>query len=276
MEMENLTLSSDLQDVQNYWNEYINDIEVTQHEIGSKEFFDELEHYRYRKLAYLPQVVSFPSYQGKKVLEIGCGVGIDLLQFARAGADLTAIDLAPNAIKLAKRNLELHKFQATLMNMNAESLEFPDNHFDVVYSHGVLHHTPRPQQAIDEVLRVMKPGGEAIVMLYKKNSWMHLLTRIEGVNIEHEAKEAPVIFFYNCDEVRHLFSKFERVRLLVERFPNTTPKYSGLKSLLYNRIMVPIFDLLPKPLIRPFGAHIMSWAYKPGKREAKSYHRLKR
>ncbi|MDY0093242.1 MAG: class I SAM-dependent methyltransferase [Candidatus Vecturithrix sp.] len=265
METQNLTLSSDLQEVQEYWNEYINDIEVARHEIGSREFFDELEHYRYQKLAYLPQVVSFPGYKGKKVLEIGCGVGLDSLQFARAGAELTAIDLTPNAITLAKRNLEVHGFQATFLNMNAEALEFPDNHFDAVYSHGVLHHTPRPQQAIDEVLRVLKPGGEAVIMLYKKNSWMHLLTRIEGVHVEHEEKEAPVIFYYTCDEVHQLFAKFERVRLLIERYPHTTPKYSRMKALLYNHIMVPVFHILPKALIRPLGAHIMIWAYKPGK-----------
>lgn len=265
METENLTLSPDLQEVQEYWNEYINDIEVAFSEKGSKEFFDELEAYRYRKLAYLPKVVSFPSYKGKKVLEIGCGVGIDSLQFARAGADLTAIDLAPNALKLAQQNLEVHGYSATFINANAESLEFPDNHFDVVYSNGVLHHTPRPQKGINEVYRVLKPGGEAIILLYKKNSWMHLLAKIKGVHVEHEEKEAIVIFYYSCKEVCQLFSKFENMRLLIERFPCKTPKYSGIKNLLYNRLVVPFFNILPRALIRPIGAHIMIWAYKPMK-----------
>ncbi len=263
MEKKKLELSPDLQEVQAYWNEYINDIEVTQSEIGSKGFFDELIAYRYRKLAYLPQVVSFPSYKGKKVLEIGCGIGLDSLQFARAGADLTAIDLTPNAIKLAKRNLELHNYKASFINANAESLDFPDNHYDVVYSHGVLHHTPEPQKAFNEVFRVLKPGGEAIIMIYKKNSWMHLLAKIKGVHVEHEEKEAPVIFYYNCQKARQLFSKFGRVKLLVERFPCETPKYTGIKSLLFNRVLVPFCNILPRTLIRPLGAHIMIWAYKP-------------
>jgi ubiquinone/menaquinone biosynthesis C-methylase UbiE len=263
METKKLELPSDLQDVQQYWNEYINDIEVAHSEIGTKEFFDEIEAYRYQKLAYLPRVVSFQSYKGKKVLEIGCGVGIDSLQFARAGADLTAIDLTPNAIKLARQNLEVHGYQATFINANAEALDFPDNHFDVVYSNGVLHHTPRPEKAIAEVLRVLKPGGEAVILLYKKHSWMHLLTNIKGVHVEHEEKEAPVIFYYSCQEVRQLFSKFVNVRLLVERFPCKTPKYSGLKAILFNQILVPLFQILPRAIISPLGAHILIWAYKP-------------
>ena len=263
MASSNLTLSPELQDVQNYWNTYINDIEVASNPIGSKEFFDELEIYRYQKLAYLPRVVSFSKYKGQKVLEIGCGVGIDSLQFARAGADLTAIDLTPNALKLAQQNLEIHGYHAKFINANAELLDFPDNHFDVVYSHGVLHHTNTPQKAIAEVLRVLKPGGEAVIMLYKKYSWMHLLTKLPGVYVEHEEKEAPVIFFYTCQEVRQLFSKFANVRLLVERFPYKTPKYAGLKAFLYNRVMVPLFTILPQAVIRPLGAHIMIWAYKP-------------
>lgn len=263
MESHGLSLPEDLQEVQQYWNEYINDIEVAHHEIGSKEFFDELEKYRYQKLAYLPKIVEFSKYKGKKVLEIGCGAGIDSLQFARAGAELTAVDLTPNALKLAQRNLEVHGYTATFVNANAEAMDFPDNHFDVVYSNGVLHHTPRPQKAFDEVFRVLKPGGEAVILLYKKHSWMHLLTYIQGVYVEHEEKEAPVIYYYSCKEIRRMFSKFENIRLLIERFPHKTPKYSGMKALLYNNIMVPIFNILPKALIRPLGAHILIWAYKP-------------
>jgi ubiquinone/menaquinone biosynthesis C-methylase UbiE len=263
MQSAGLELPLDLEEVQQYWNQYINDIEVAHHKIGTKEFFDELEAYRYQKLEYLPKIVSFPKYKGKKVLEIGCGVGIDSLQFARAGAELTGVDLTPNAIKLAGLNLEIHGYRATFVNQNAEDLKLPENHFDAVYSHGVLHHTPRPWKAIEEVYRVLKPGGEAIIMLYKKYSWMHLLTYFKGVHVEHEEREAPVIFFYTCKEARQLFSKFADVRISVERFPCATPKYSGMKSILYNRLFVPFFDLMPRILIQPLGAHIMIWAYKP-------------
>ncbi|MEW5910672.1 MAG: class I SAM-dependent methyltransferase [Thermodesulfobacteriota bacterium] len=263
MQSSQLELPSDLEEVQQYWNHYINDIEVAHHKIGTREFFDELELYRYQKLEYLPKIVNFADYRGKKVLEIGCGVGIDSLQFARAGAELTGVDLTPNAIKLAALNLELHGYRGTFVNQNAESLNLPENHFDAVYSHGVLHHTPRPWKAVEEVYRVLKPGGEAVIMLYKKYSWMHLLTCFKGVYVEHEEKEAPVIFFYTCHEAKKLFSKFVNVRIEVERFPYRTPKYSGMKSVLYNRIFVPFFDRMPKRVIRPLGAHVMIWAYKP-------------
>ena len=94
-----------LEDVRRYWNEYVNDIEITQHPIGSVEFFDALEKYRYDKIDYLEDYVDFPRYKGKKILEIGCGAGIDLMQFARAGATVSARDLTENAVELATANL---------------------------------------------------------------------------------------------------------------------------------------------------------------------------
>jgi 2-polyprenyl-3-methyl-5-hydroxy-6-metoxy-1,4-benzoquinol methylase len=102
-----------IEDVRNYWNTYINDAEVIDEPLGSPEFFDALERYRYDKIDYLKDYVDFGRYAGKSVLEVGCGPGVDLLQFARAGARVTARDLTENAVTLARANLAREGTRAT-------------------------------------------------------------------------------------------------------------------------------------------------------------------
>ncbi len=251
-----------LDDVRAYWNEFVNDIEITDHRVGSNEFFDALERYRYQKIDYLKDYVDFPRYRGTKVLEIGCGAGVDLLQFARAGAEVTAIDLTENAVTLARANLAREGHRADIRVGNAEALEFPDESFDVVYSHGVLHHTVHTERAVDEVYRVLRPDGEAIVMLYNKYSWFNLVAVLSRTPIEHAKKDAPIIRRYSTGECRRLFHRFREVRIHVDRFPKRTVKFDNLFAKLNNLVLVPFFELLPDAVKRPFGWHIMIRARK--------------
>ncbi|MCI0869168.1 MAG: methyltransferase domain-containing protein, partial [Chloroflexi bacterium] len=94
--------------VRDYWNEHIHDLEIARHPVGTKGFFADLEEYRFEKLDYLPKVVDFSGYAGRKLLEVGCGVGTDLLRFARGGADVTGVDLAEVSIDLAKENFAVN------------------------------------------------------------------------------------------------------------------------------------------------------------------------
>jgi ubiquinone/menaquinone biosynthesis C-methylase UbiE len=251
-----------LEDVRQYWNEYVNDIEVTELPVGSSEFFDALETYRYDKIDYLRDYVDFPRYLGKKVLEIGCGAGIDLMQFARAGADVSARDLTENAVDLTKRNLAREGYAGDIRQGNAEALDFPDDTFDVVYSHGVLHHTVDTEKSIAEVHRVLKPGGEAVIMLYNRISWFHFVAWLSGTNVEHKDKDAPIIRMYSTSECRKLFSKFQNVRIHVDRFPKRTVKFGNFFAKLNNYALVPFFEILPDAIRRPFGWHIMIRANK--------------
>ena len=257
-----MTDSTTLEDVRAYWNEFVNDIEITDLPVGSSEFFDALERYRYDKIDYLRDYVGFSRYKGKKVLEIGCGVGIDLLQFARAGADVSAVDLTPNAVQLATANLAREGYQGNLRVGNAESLDFPDGCFDVVYSHGVLHHTVDTEKSIDEVYRVLRTGGEAIVMLYNRYSWFNLAAVLSGTSIEHAKKDAPIIRRYSTGECRKMFHRFRDVQIHVDRFPKRTLKFDNLFAKLNNYILVPFFELLPDWIKRPLGWHIMIRATK--------------
>src|SRR5262249_9880779 len=122
----------------------------------------------------------FDKYAGKKLLEIGCGTGTDLLQFARGGAVVTGVDLTPRSIEIAQRRLEIYGQNGQFSQGDAENLEFADESFDVVYSFGVIHHTPDTERAVQEIHRVLKRGGKAIVMIYHRSSlyyWLGLMLK---------------------------------------------------------------------------------------------------
>jgi SAM-dependent methyltransferase len=140
-------------------------------EPGSRLFYELVEQYRYEKEWHIPEAAGFDKAKNLRVLEIGCGLGTDGAQFAKAGAVYTGIDLTQAAVDLTRRRFELFNLPGTFRVADAERLDFPDNSFDIVYSHGVLHHTPDTPGAIREVHRVLRPGGRALVMLYHRNSY---------------------------------------------------------------------------------------------------------
>ena len=140
-------------------------------DIGSREFFAVVERHRYETEWHIPEVVGFDRWRDKDVLEVGCGLGTDGVRFARAGARYTGIDLTERSIELVGRAFETEGLAAELRTADAEALPFADSSFDLVYSHGVLHHTPDTQKAIDEAHRVLRTGGTAMVMLYHRRSY---------------------------------------------------------------------------------------------------------
>lgn len=154
---------------------------------GSRVFYEIIEQHRYEKEWHIPEAAGFKDAKGLKVLEIGCGLGTDGAQFAKAGADYTGVDLTQAAVDLTRRRFELFNLPGTFRVADAERLDFPDNSFDLVYSHGVLHHTPDTAGAIREVHRVLRPGGRAEIMLYHRNSYNYrvniLMLRRVGINL---------------------------------------------------------------------------------------------
>jgi ubiquinone/menaquinone biosynthesis C-methylase UbiE len=249
-----------LQEIAAYWNDHIHDLEITTQPVGKKAFFDELDAYRFDKLRYLPQVVDFDGYQGQRLLEIGCGAGIDLVRFARGGAKVTGIDLAPVSIDLAQVNVSQRGLAATLHVMDGEAMTFPDNSFDIVYMHGVLQYTADPAKMIGEAYRVLRSGGQIIVMVYNRYSWLNALSKIMRVRLEHE--DAPVLKKFTISEVRRLLRPFTQVEIVPERFPVESKLHKGLKGTLYNKFFVKTFNLLPRSLVRSSGWHLMAFAIK--------------
>lgn len=157
--------------VRAFWQAHPCGTKFSEAEIGTVEFYERIEAHRYEKEWHIPEAADFAGAKGLHVLEIGCGMGTDGAQFAQAGADYTGVDLTEAAIELARKRFELSGLRGTFQVEDAENLDFPDDCFDLVYSHGVLHHTPDTAPAIREIHRVLKPGGRAIVMLYHRGSY---------------------------------------------------------------------------------------------------------
>jgi ubiquinone/menaquinone biosynthesis C-methylase UbiE len=249
-----------LQAIQEYWNRRIHDLEVVTHPVGTLGFFRDLDEYRFDKLRYLPRVVDFNAFQNKKVLEIGCGAGIDLVRFAQGGALVTGVDLSQTAIDLAKKNFELRELKGDMRVMNGQALEFQDNTFDVVYVHGVLQYTADPWKMAEESCRVLKPGGLFIGMVYNRRGWLNIMSRFFKVELEHE--DAPVLEKYTIREFRNMLAPFSRVKIVPERFPVKSRLHKGVKGFLFNTFFVGGFNLIPRPLVRRTGWHLMAFAEK--------------
>ncbi|MDQ5844145.1 MAG: methyltransferase domain-containing protein [Acidobacteriota bacterium] len=172
---------------------------------GTRRFYELVEAHRYTKEWHIPIAADFTGARGLQVLEIGCGLGTDGAQFVEAGADYTGVDLTDAAVELARKRFELFGLPGKFQTADAENLDFPDESFDLVYSHGVLHHTPETAKAISEIHRVLRPGGRAVVMLYQRDSYnyrvnismlrragAHLLRWSPGVKLVHLVTGEPL------------------------------------------------------------------------------------
>ena len=209
-----------------------------EYELGTREFFAAIERHRYSVYApWMPRVMGFDKFPGASLLEIGCGMGTDLLQFARGGARCTGVDLTPRSVEITRHRFALYGMDGTFMIGDGEQLPFASDSFDVVYSNGVLHHTPDTARAIREVHRVLRPGGVAKVMLYHRNSlnyWFEIVLRrgllggefLRGRSAEeimsrvvefsdHGAR--PLVKVYSRRQARELFRQFRKVEVEVEQ-----------------------------------------------------------
>ena len=160
-----------LQQVHGFWNTEACDTGVVKDASDTAEFYQKFREQRYRTQWHIPLLVPFSEAKNKEVLEIGIGNGADGVMFALNGGNYTGVDLTEAALEATRKHFEVLGLKGKFRKENAEELGFTAESFDIVYSHGVLHHTPNIEKAMDEVWRVLKPGGRAIIMLYHKTSF---------------------------------------------------------------------------------------------------------
>lgn len=243
--MTSSSSNPDIKVVQSYWDARPCNIRHTSESIGTKEYFDEVEKRKYFVEPHIPGFAQFERWKGKRVLEIGCGIGTDTINFARAGAMVTAIDLSEESLKLAKQRASIFGLdkQISFYHANAEELssQVAVEPYDLVYSFGVLHHTPNPSNAIAEIRKYMTLTSEFRLMLYARNSWKNIMIEA-GLDQPEAQSGCPIAFTYTREEVRKLLKGFRVLEIRKDHiFPFVIEKYVN-----YEYEIEPWFASMPK------------------------------
>jgi 2-polyprenyl-3-methyl-5-hydroxy-6-metoxy-1,4-benzoquinol methylase len=268
----NSSTDRSIADVQQYWDARPCNIRHSTKPVGSKEYFDEVEARKYLVEPHIPAFAEFDRWAGKRVLEVGCGIGTDSINFARAGAELTAVELSSESLRIAEQRADVMGVadRIQFVQANAEELTatLTDGDYDLVYSFGVIHHTPHPERALAEMSALAAPGGTLKLMVYHRRSWkVFSIVAAQGhgrfwktdeLIAEHSEAQTgcPVTFAYTRSEGRELVesSGFRVQELWVDHvFPYRIRDY-----VQYRYVKEPYFRWMPEPLFRAF-EHRFGW-----------------
>jgi ubiquinone/menaquinone biosynthesis C-methylase UbiE len=254
------SLQTTVSDVHDYWNthtlgfQYVTDPNLKP---GTPEFFAHIRPWMNPyKFPWIMERIDREAsiLKGKHLLEIGCGMGYDSLEFLKRGVRVTATDLTPNAVAITRRHFEVENVQAeAIQTANALDLPFEADTFDAVWANGVLHATGDTRRAIQEARRVLKPGGRAIIShFYRKPSWMYLLHHLGRENIEYKEEDPPVNEFYTESEILDMFQGFQVVEAVQEHYRALPVRRSGLKAFLYTYLFKPVYNQVPEAIARRY------------------------
>jgi 2-polyprenyl-3-methyl-5-hydroxy-6-metoxy-1,4-benzoquinol methylase len=258
--------------VRDYWNSRPCNIRHSTAPIGTMEYFDQVEARKYFVEYHIPAFADFQRWSGKKVLEIGCGIGTDTINFARAGAQVTTVDLSEKSMELARQRAAVFGLEDRIRFCpgNAEQLStfVPVEPYDLIYSFGVIHHTPHPEAVLEQLRQYTRPGTTIKIMVYHRRSWKVawiLLTEGQGrfwklselVAKNSEAQTGcPVTYTYTRREGRQLLERpgFRVTGVRVEHiFPYRIADY-----VKYQYVKEWYFRWMPQPLFRAL-EHRLGW-----------------
>jgi 2-polyprenyl-3-methyl-5-hydroxy-6-metoxy-1,4-benzoquinol methylase len=274
-----------VEEVQDYWNRRPCNIRHSPKQVGSREYFDEVEARKYLVEPHIPAFAEFASWKDKAVLEVGCGIGTDTINFARAGATVTVAELSEKSMEVAEQRAQLFGLadRITFYNANAEELEalIPPQTFDLVYSFGVIHHSPHPERIVDAITKFVRPGSTLKVMVYNRRSWKVLwmvlkygkgdFRKTRRLIAEHSEAQfgSPVTYAYTREELTELLARhgFRVTDIFVDHiFPWRIPDYVNYR---YRKVWY--FRWLPQGLFRRL-EHLLGWhlcataTYEPNER----------
>ncbi len=260
--------------VSEYWNSRPCNIRHSAQPVGSREYFDEVEARKYFVESHIPGFAEFARWNGKRVLEIGCGIGTDTISFARHGARVTAVDLTEKSLEVARQRAQVFGFQdrITFLQANAERLSdfVPVEPYDLVYSFGVIHHTPHPDLVLEQIRKYVTPESTVKIMVYNRWSWKVLwilfiygrgqFWKLNQLIAEYSEAQTgcPVTYSYSRTEGRRWLEEhgFRVTGVSVDHiFPYSIPEY---KEYRYRKVWY--FRWMPKFLFRAleraFGWHL--------------------
>jgi 2-polyprenyl-3-methyl-5-hydroxy-6-metoxy-1,4-benzoquinol methylase len=275
--MKNFSDTS-IEKVKEYWNNRPCNIKHSPSEKGTRQYFDEVEKRKYFVEYHIPKFAEFKKWSGKKVLEIGCGIGTDTISFSRAGARVTAIEVSEKTLELARQRAEIFglrdKIKFYLANAEELSKVVPIEPYDLIYSFGVIHHTPHPDNVIKELQNYTRKGTIIKIMVYYRYSWKVFwillrygkgaFWRIKELIAENSEAQTgcPITYTYSKKEAVNLLKPFKITEISVDHiFPY---KISDYVQYRYNKVWYLRF--LPRKffrwLERNFGWHLLITAIK--------------
>jgi 2-polyprenyl-3-methyl-5-hydroxy-6-metoxy-1,4-benzoquinol methylase len=247
------TAASEINRVKPYWESHtlgLQYVKANDLEVGSAAFFGHIRPWMnpYKFPEIMPRIEEQAArLEGKHLLEVGCGMGFDSLEFLKRGVRVTATDLTQAAVDIASRHFALEGYTAEAVKTeNALALSFGDNTFDAVWACGVVHHTGNTARAVREIHRVLKPGGRALIMhLYRRPSWMYFLSKYGRENIEFKEEDAPITHFVREREALAMFDGFQIEETHRDHYRCLPVARTGVKAALYTYGFRPVYNLLP-------------------------------
>lgn len=233
-----------IEDIKGYWNSHHINTRHSDKPIESKDYFNEVEQRKYFMEPHIPEIGEFAHWKGKKVLEIGCGIGTDTISFARTGAFVTAVDISENSLEIAKKRAVVYQFEQNIRFFctNSENLLSVKQiePFDLIYSFGVIPHSPHPEIFLSEMKKFTKPGTVIKIMVYYIYSWMVFwilmkygkgqFWRLKNPIAEYSESQTgyPITFSYSKQEITSIMKglgyKIKKISI-GHIFPYIIPDY---------------------------------------------------
>tara|TARA_Y100000768_G_C23982453_1_gene686663 strand:- start:940 stop:1719 length:780 start_codon:yes stop_codon:yes gene_type:complete len=252
--------------VKNYWNNQPCNVNHSNKKFLSKQYFNEVRKKRYFVEPHILKFADFKNYNGKNILEIGCGIGTDGIEFIKNGANYTGIDLSRSSLNIFHERLKVlnhNKKKYNLIESSAENLSnVPKINYDLIYSFGVIHHTPNMQKAFNEIYKIANKNTVIKIMLYAKNSYKNFMLDITNYRYEAQ-KSCPIVYKVDENDLNQLIkNKFKVLKISQDFiFPYQIKPY---KKNIYKKIKH--FECMPsnifKRLSKKIGEHMLIYLKK--------------
>lgn len=236
-----------IEEVKKFWNDRPCNVKHSSKDIGTKEYFNEVEKKKFFVEPHILKFTYFPSCEGKKVLEIGCGLATVGVNFAFHGADYTGVELSEESFELAKKRFEVFEQTGKFYSGNAEELSsfVPVETYDLIYSFGVIHHSPHPEKIISEIKKYMNENSVLKIMLYAKDSWKNYMIE-SGLDQPEAQYGCPIAQTYSKQDVVELLEEYEVLSIEQDHiFPYQVEPYKKGEYLKQ-----PWFESMPDEMFR--------------------------